>query len=115
MPGGNGTGPTGLGPKTGRGVGFCAGFKVPGFINFGVRRGFGMGLGRGGRMGRGRGFGRGFGLAGVADPYPANASFGPKLTAEQELEGLKQQAEFLRNSLSQVSERIGQLEKENKK
>ena len=73
-------------------------------------------------MGRGRGFGRGFGWgrtgysvpawAGVEAPYPVNASFGPTLTAAQELEGLKQQAEFLQNSLSQINERIEQLGKE---
>ena len=114
MPGGNRTGPAGQGPITGRGAGFCAGFSVPGYANPVGGRGY-WGRGRGRGMGRGRGFGRGFGWAGVADPYPANASFGPTLTAAQELEGLKQEAEFLQNNLSQVSERIEQLEKENKK
>ena len=33
MPWGDGTGPWGLGPRTGRGAGFCAGFPVPGFLN----------------------------------------------------------------------------------
>ncbi|HHX95299.1 MAG TPA: DUF5320 domain-containing protein, partial [Clostridia bacterium] len=33
MPRGDRTGPTGLGPLTGRGAGFCAGFKVPGYAN----------------------------------------------------------------------------------
>ena len=33
MPFGNGTGPAGLGPMTGRGAGFCAGYPVPGYIN----------------------------------------------------------------------------------
>ena len=111
MPGGNGTGPAGAGPMTGRGAGFCAGFKVPGFANFGVRRGFGLGLGRGGRMGRSRGFGRGFGFNRAGGPYPTSQD----LSADQELEALKEQAEFLQNNLSQVSERIEQLEKENRK
>ena len=114
MPGGNGTGPTGMGPMTGRGAGFCAGYAVPGYANPVGGRGY-RGRGRGRGMGRGRGFGRGFGWAGVADPYPENASLGPMLTAAQELEGLKQQAEFMQNSLSQVSERIEQLEKESNK
>ncbi len=30
MPGGDGTGPNGLGPMTGRGAGFCTGFFNPG-------------------------------------------------------------------------------------
>ncbi len=33
MPGGDGTGPWGFGPMTGRGAGFCAGFPVPGYMN----------------------------------------------------------------------------------
>ena len=33
MPFGDGTGPMGLGPMTGRGAGFCAGFGRPGFTN----------------------------------------------------------------------------------
>ena len=33
MPGGDGTGPWGFGPMTGRAAGFCAGFPVPGFMN----------------------------------------------------------------------------------
>jgi len=111
MPGGNGTGPTGLGPMTGRGAGFCAGFGVAGYANPVGGRGYGMGLGRG----RGRGMGRGFGRSGGAWPYPANVSFGSTLTPVQELEGLKQQAEFLQNNLSQISERIERLEKENEK
>ena len=33
MPFGNGTGPAGLGPMTGRVAGLCAGFPVPGYMN----------------------------------------------------------------------------------
>ncbi|MCQ5376123.1 MAG: DUF5320 domain-containing protein [Methanomassiliicoccales archaeon] len=33
MPGGDGTGPLGLGPMTGRRAGYCAGFPVPGYAN----------------------------------------------------------------------------------
>jgi len=33
MPRGDGTGPVGLGPMTGRAAGFCAGFPVPGYMN----------------------------------------------------------------------------------
>lgn len=51
MPKGDQTGPEGLGPRTGRGLGFCNGYSVPGFMN----PGFGRGMGRG--FGRGRGFG----------------------------------------------------------
>jgi len=52
MPRGDGTGPRGEGPITGRGMGYCAGYDAPGFANPGFGREFG---GRGG-FGRGRGF-----------------------------------------------------------
>ena len=72
MPGGNGTGPMGLGPMTGRGAGFCAGYSVPGFMNpVGGRLGMGFGWGRGLGWGRGFGWGRwgGFYPYGYRVPY----------------------------------------------
>lgn len=33
MPRGNGTGPNGMGPMTGRAAGYCAGYNVAGFAN----------------------------------------------------------------------------------
>jgi len=63
MPNRNGTGPEGKGPKTGRGLGNCAGDTSE--TNEVPLRGAGLGLGRGqgaGRgMGRGQGAGRGLG------------------------------------------------------
>ncbi len=52
MPLGDGTGPAGQGPLTGRGAGRCAGNNAPygnGFFGrgFGFARGLGRGLGRG--------------------------------------------------------------------
>jgi len=66
MPWGDGTGPLGYGPMTGRGAGYCSGFPGPGYANPYVPR-MGMGWGArfgwrggywGGRWGRGF-FGRG--------------------------------------------------------
>jgi hypothetical protein len=83
-----------------------------------------MGWGRGGGRGWGRGRGFGWGRAGygfpaygaAVNPYAyGGAPFIPTVAPQQELDGLKQQAEFLQNSLSQVSERIEQLEKESSK
>jgi len=54
MPRGDGTGPMGQGPMTGRGLGYCAGYPQPGFMHPSFGRGFGRGWGRG--FGRGRGF-----------------------------------------------------------
>lgn len=81
MPHGDGTGPTGLGPMTGRAAGFCAGYPVPGYMNpIADRAGFygpittvgpygaasyvfGVPYGRGANpwLGRNPGFGAGFG------------------------------------------------------
>ena len=59
MPARNGTGPMGMGPMAGRGMGVCAaGVVAPASINMTPGRGFGMGCGRGFR-GRGAG-GRGW-------------------------------------------------------
>ena len=64
MPWGDRTGPLGLGPMTGRGLGYCAGLNTPGFVKgpgFGWGRawGRGFGWGRGWRWFRGRGRGWG--------------------------------------------------------
>lgn len=69
MPGGDGTGPLGLGPMTGRAAGFCAGYPVPGYTNPVPGRGF-WGRGRGMGRGWGRGFGRGWRGMAWAGYYP---------------------------------------------
>ena len=57
MPRGDKTGPLGAGAMTGRGMGFCAGYNVPGYMNPGFNPrsrgeyGFGRGMGRGNRWG----------------------------------------------------------------
>jgi len=43
MPRGDGTGPMGLGPMTGRAAGYCVGYGAPGFMNPIPRAGFGVG------------------------------------------------------------------------
>jgi len=131
MPGGDRTGPAGMGPMTGRAAGFCAGYSVPGYANSVGGRGMGMGWGRGGGWGRGFrgggfGRGRGFGWAGAGYgmpawggvvnpnmPYPEQ--FAPAPTPEQELDGLKQQAEYFQDALDEIKKRTEQLKAESKK
>jgi hypothetical protein len=48
MPRGDRMGPLGMGSRSGRGAGHCAGFDVPGFANPRPGRGRGWGFGRGG-------------------------------------------------------------------
>lgn len=119
MPRGDGTGPAGMGPMTGRAAGYCAGYGMPGYMNPIGGRGY-WGWGRGG--GRGRGFGRGFGWARAGYGWPAwgpdaygGAPFAPTMTNEQELAGLKQQAEYFQNALDEIKQRMEQLEAESKK
>ena len=45
MPGGDRTGPMGMGPMTGRGAGYCAGSAAAGFANRVYGGGFGRGRG----------------------------------------------------------------------
>ena len=98
MPRGDRTGPNGMGPRTGRGAGFCNGFDRPGYMNGGAGTGFGygrgMGYGRG--FGRGMGFGRGFGYGyapagGYAAPYTPYSKEIEKSYLEKEISVLKEQ------------------------
>ncbi len=90
MPRGDGTGPMGMGPMTGRAVGYCSGSGAPGFVN--------AGPGWGGRVGRGfgRGWGRGFAWRAAGGParfYGAPQAAGPagpwdarRISREEELQ-----------------------------
>ena len=119
MPRGDGTGPAGMGPMTGRGAGFCVGTGVPGYMNPGVSPAPGYGLG-GGR-GHGRGWrnmyyatgmpgwmrGRGYTAAPI-EPFEE------PFNSRQETAYLKAQAKQYRRSLEEIDERLGELEKEKK-
>jgi len=122
MPRGDGTGPMGLGPMTGRAAGYCAGYPVPGFMNpYGGRLGLGFGYGRG----YGRGFGRGFRRAfWPTYPYPITppptAYYGggfytPPVEPKQEMEMLTEEAKALKEQLEAINKRIIELEEKEKK
>jgi len=124
MPLGNGTGPAGLGPMTGRAAGYCAGYTVPGYMNPIPGRGyFGMGFGGGGWGRRNWFYATGLtglqrGLYGYPTPvglYPYGAPVPPTVTKEQELDALKSQAEYFENTLKGIQERIEELQTETKK
>ena len=72
MPGGDRTGPAGMGPMTGRAAGFCAGYPVPGYMNpAGGRAGFyGAGVPAFGAYGAGS-YGYGAGSYAYGAPYGA--------------------------------------------
>jgi len=119
MPGGDGTGPMGMGSKTGRAAGYCAGYSRPGYANFVPGRGWGFGFGRG--WGRGRGWNRGWLGYGPAFGYPHEAVpyYGdpnaPEFTPQQEAEMLKKEAKGMQEEIQAINQRISDLESAAKK
>ncbi len=118
MPGGDGTGPNSYGPMTGRSVGLCAGFRMPGYANPGGR-------GRGmdnraydhcGSYGRGRGYRNQYYATGMPGwmRNVGSQSFS-SMTKEEELQSLKDQADYLKNAMNDIISRIKDLESDDKK
>ena len=98
MPGFDGTGPRGMGSMTGGGRGFCSPW----------------GVGRGRGMGRAYGFGRGWGLGYRAFyPYgPAMSPYAPRMSREEELGFLRDQAQAVKEQLDQIEARMRELDKQ---
>ena len=111
MPGRDRTGPRGMGPMTGRGLGYCAGAGAPGYVN--PVPGFGRGFGRGGRGWRHWYYATG--LPGwVRSGYGPAWDYGPfgqPMTEEQEIELLTNQAEAFKHELGAITQRLEELEK----
>ena len=119
MPRGDRTGPAGMGPMTGRGAGYCAGYLVPGFANPSLGGGYGFGFGRGLGFRGGRGGGRGgrWGVpyAGYGYAAPLAAPYVAAPTRQQETEALKEQTKYFEDSLAEIKKRISELETEKPK
>ena len=112
MPGGDRTGPMGVGPMTGRAAGYCAGYDVPGYMNPMPGRGFGAGWGGGwGRGWRWRNWYRATGLPGWAR-FGYGPAWSAPATREQEAEALKGQAKWLQEQLDAINQHIAELEQE---
>jgi len=111
MPGGDKSGPRGQGPRTGRGAGYCAGYDTPGFANDPAAgapysdRGMGRGMGRGG--GRGRGYRNRFYATG--QPFWARTGPAPAPAPEQEIQDLANQANWLKEQLGAINQRLSEL------
>jgi hypothetical protein len=116
MPFGDGTGPLGFGPKTGRVAGYCAGYSVPGYMNPILGRGFWC------WWGGGRGWRHWFYATGLPGwmrariGYPAfgicHLPYEYNPDPKEEMEILKKQEEFLKKQLEEIQNRINTLEKE---
>ena len=113
MPFGDGTGPRGLGPVTGRGAGFCAGYAAPGYANVWPRWAFGGG----GRGWRNRYYATGLtGWQRAGTGWvDAGAPFGAPDTREGEIATLKTQAENLTRTLDGIRKQIETLEAQGRK
>jgi len=97
MPGGDGTGPLGSGPMTGKGFGFCTGYDRSGYAS--PRFGHAW-------IGRGRGWNRGFygrTAWGLVQNYASQVSYA------DELDGLKSEADILKEELKSIEVRIQEL------
>ena len=93
MPGFDGTGPNGMGPMTGGGRGYCSPWGIGAGTYAYPRR--------------------------APYSYPFYGAYGvnpfvPRMSREQELDFLKQQAEVLRDELNQIEAEIGKYTAEQK-
>jgi len=122
MPKGNKTGPSGLGPRTGRELGYCGGYSTPGYT-----KGPGMGRGRG--YGGGRGWGRGGWSRGrrfYPEPYyqAQDSARGPITgvspwftvhTPEEEVKYLEETLSGMKKEIESIEKRLDELQENNKK
>ncbi|MGM0603337.1 MAG: DUF5320 domain-containing protein [Bacillota bacterium] len=115
MPRGDRTGPEGMGPMTGRAMGYCAGSESPGFVSGTpayAGRGYGRGFGRGGGYGRGRGFGMGAGRGARFYGAAPAAPVSEEEVQKTQLTELKNLANSLENDLEIVKKKIEDLSAE---
>jgi hypothetical protein len=110
MPGGDRTGPRGGGPKTGRGLGYCAGDDQPGYAASQPAQGLGLGFRWGGRgSGRGRGWWN-RSNAGFWSGRGRGGFVAPAVSQDQDIDSLKAQAQELQNALRGIQDRLNKLE-----
>jgi len=110
-----------MGPRTGRGMGYCSGYDAPGWAHPGPGFGFGRGRGYGARPMRGGGWGwrhqyYATGLprwarweAPPAWGYGAPVAPPPR---EHEIDMLRGEAEWLKERLDAIARRMEELDQE---
>jgi len=120
MPRGDRTGPQGMGPRTGRAMGYCSGYDAPGFMNPGPGAGGrfgggGLGLARGcGRAmpgcGIGIAWGRGGGRGRAAGyGYYPEAASGAPLSADEERGVIERSVTALKSRIEAMEKRLSEL------
>lgn len=111
MPRGNGMGPMGMGPMTGRAAGSCAGNGKPGVAGLGAGLGCGFGRGRGGGGGFGRGFRNRFFASGLPGWMRAIDQAVPgRAGGIDERQALAGQADALQRQLDELKRRLETLD-----
>jgi len=120
MPRGDGTGPAGMGPMTGRAAGYCAGYGMPGYMNPTPGGGGGWGRGRGGGWGwRNWYYATGMpgwqraaaGMPAWGGPPPGAPAPNPEAEKQfltQQVEALQQQLDAARKRLDDLAAREGE-------
>jgi hypothetical protein len=110
MPGGDRTGPMGMGPRTGRGAGYCGGAGgAPSGSGFTSRMGaafLGRGRGRGGRGRRNMFYATG--LPGWMRGGPGSVAPAEVPASEAERQSLQDQMEALQSQLDEVKRQLAQ-------
>lgn len=97
MPAGNKTGPEGMGPMSGRGMGYCSGNQAPGYEMQGGRgRGLRFGAGAQRRQGRRRN-------------APQNTFHDNEMT--DAISQLRSENQMLRNQMDEINRKIDDLRK----
>lgn len=107
MPRGDGTGPVGFGPMTGRKAGYCVGFSTPGSTKLGRRR-----FSRRVFRGRGRGWRHCFHETGL--PYWARKDYPLYENDFNEEKILKEEVDYLTEQLDKVKERLNEIKEQKK-
>ncbi len=116
MPRGDGTGPMGTGPMTGRRSGYCAGYDVPGYVNPVFGKGFcrsylntfwGQGFGwRNWFHATGLPFWARRNLQAGGVQTGAASTYGVPMNRDAEIEMLKAEAANLESVLKDINERL---------
>ncbi|MEM3265304.1 MAG: DUF5320 domain-containing protein [Thermoplasmata archaeon] len=103
MPYGDGTGPWGYGPRSGRRAGFCAGYPVPGYLNNKVPRYGGYGFGFRGRFNYSPHVSGPYGSAYFPESTVANLSKEEqKRILEEELKELEEEKKAIEKRLKDI-------------
>ena len=98
MPNRDGTGPMGMGPRTGRGAGVCAGNEIQGYVEHVIPRWYGRGRSRRRHFRGGR-----------APEWDWQGYDQP--SREQEVDVIKEQDQDLHEVLQHINDRLDELEK----